>query len=63
VDAKGGQSDDAILAELVQLTDAVPRGTIVDVLSSDGAANQEFVVINDAEGWSIDYTNSTSTAR
>ena len=40
-----------------------PRGTIVDVLSSDRAANGEFVLINDAEGWTINYSDSTSIRR
>ena len=34
----------------------VPRGNVVDILSSDGSINVELVVINDAEGWTIDYS-------
>jgi len=36
----------------------VPRGNVVDILSSDGTIDTELVVINDAEGWTIDYSTS-----
>lgn len=32
-----------------------PRGSIVDVLSSDGVVNSEVIVLNDAEGYGLDY--------
>lgn len=34
----------------------VPRGSIVDVKSSDDVVNKEIIVINDAEGIKIDYS-------
>ncbi|MDR0298322.1 MAG: DNA/RNA non-specific endonuclease [Streptococcaceae bacterium] len=40
-------------------SETIPRGSIVDEKSSDGALNSEIVVINDAEGISIDYTAGT----
>jgi len=33
----------------------IPRGSVIDILSSDGSINTEIVVINDAEGWAINY--------
>ncbi|WP_225420453.1 DNA/RNA non-specific endonuclease [Lapidilactobacillus bayanensis] len=41
-------------------SETIPRGSIVDIKSSDGVLNKEIVVINDAEGISIDYNNGTS---
>ena len=33
----------------------IPRGSVVDIISSDGTINTEIVVINCAEGWTINY--------
>lgn len=41
--------------------ETMPRGSIVDELSSDGAINVEVVVVNDAEGWHIDYATGAAT--
>ena len=37
----------------------IPRGSIVDVLSSDKKINERFVVINSAEGYKVNYLNGT----
>lgn len=42
-------------------SERIPRGSIVDVLSSDGALNQEFVIINSAENFLIDYVTGEIT--
>jgi len=43
--------------------ETIPRGSIVDLKSSDGIIDIEIVVINSAEGLDIDYnSNDTSTA-
>ena len=41
----------------------IPRGSIVDIKSSDGAINTEIVVINAAEGIKVDYNNGDSDAK
>ena len=43
--------------------EVIPRGSIVDERSSDGVVDAEYVVINDAEGWLIDYTTGVATRR
>lgn len=35
----------------------IPRGSIVDVLSSDKEINERFVIINSAEGYKVNYSN------
>lgn len=37
----------------------IPRGSIVDVLSSDKKINERFVIINSAEGYKVNYLNGT----
>lgn len=37
--------------------ETIPRGSIVDIKSNDGTINKRIVVINDAEGYHIDYQN------
>lgn len=37
----------------------IPRGSIVDVLSSDKEINKRFVIINSAEGYKVNYLNGT----
>lgn len=39
----------------------LPRGSIVDILSSDGKLNREVIVINAAEGHDIDYKTGSFT--
>ena len=46
---------DYMTRPVYQGEEKVPRGSIVDVKSSDGEVNQEIIVINDAEGIKIDY--------
>lgn len=40
----------------------IPRGSIVDEYSSDGVLNIEIVVLNDAEGVSMDYYTGSATS-
>jgi len=42
--------------------ETMPRGTVIDELSSDGALNVQLVVINAAEGWDIDYSSGSFTS-
>ncbi|MZQ81078.1 deoxyribonuclease [Paenibacillus sp. 5J-6] len=42
--------------------ETIPRGSIVDVKSSDGSLNFEIIVINDAEGHTINYNNGADTS-
>jgi len=44
-------------------SEKIPRGSIVDILSSDNSINTEIVVINDAEGWTIDYSTGAVSQR
>lgn len=37
----------------------IPRGSIVDVLSSDKKINERFAIINSAEGYKVNYSNGT----
>ncbi len=48
---------------LYQGNETIPRGSIVDIMSSDGSINKEIIVINDAEGWNLDYNTGDFTAR
>lgn len=41
----------------------VPRGTIIDIKSSDNELNTRIVVINTAEGFAIDYTSGQYKAK
>lgn len=41
----------------------IPRGSIVDIKSSDGEIDTEIVVINSVEGIKINYTTGTSNAK
>lgn len=40
---------------IYEKSERIPRGTIVDEKSSDGKLNYRFVIINDAEGYTINY--------
>lgn len=42
--------------------ETMPRGSIVDMKSSDGALDAEIIVINSAEGIELDYKSGASTA-
>lgn len=44
-------------------SEIIPRGSIVDIKSSDGQLNVEYVIINSAEGIKINYSNGTSNAK
>lgn len=44
-------------------SETMPRGSIVDVRSSDKSLNTEVVVINDAEGIRIDYQDGSNNAK
>jgi DNA-entry nuclease len=46
---------------LYQGSETVPRGSIVDEKSSDGSLNKEIVVINSAEGISINYQTGAAS--
>ena len=48
---------------LYQGSEQIPRGSIVDIKSSDGAVNTEIVVINDVEGIKISYNTGSSNAK
>ena len=48
---------------IYQGSELIPRGSVVDELSSDGTVNAETVVINDAEGWTINYNTGDVTHR
>lgn len=39
--------------------ETIPRGSIVDIKSSDNTLNTEVVIINSAEGLEIDYASGT----
>jgi DNA-entry nuclease len=41
--------------------ETMPRGSVVDERSSDGAINAEIVVVNDAEGYRINYVTGAQT--
>lgn len=41
-------------------SETIPRGSIVDIKSSDGVINKEIVVVNSVEGISIDYNNGSN---
>lgn len=41
-------------------SETIPRGSIVDIKSSDGIINKEIVVVNSVEGISIDYNNGSN---
>lgn len=41
----------------------IPRGSVVDILSSDGVLNQRLVIINAVEGYVINYHDGTFTER
>lgn len=43
--------------------ESIPRGSLVDIKSSDGVINTEIAVINDAEGIKINYSNVTTNAK
>ncbi|WP_408640964.1 DNA/RNA non-specific endonuclease [Secundilactobacillus angelensis] len=43
--------------------ESIPRGSLVDIKSSDGAINTEIAVINDAEGIKIDYSTGDNNAK
>lgn len=45
---------------LYKNSETIPRGSVVDIKSSDGAINKEIVVINSVEGISIDYNNGSN---
>lgn len=47
---------------LYQGNETIPRGSLVDLKSSDQQVNAEIVVINDAEGISINYASGSSQA-
>ncbi|MDN6108559.1 MAG: DNA/RNA non-specific endonuclease [Lactococcus sp.] len=47
---------------IYQESETVPRGSVVDIKSSDGKLNTEIVVINSAEGLSIDYQATSPVA-
>ncbi len=40
----------------------IPRGSVVDERSSDGSLNTQFVIVNDAEGWTINYKTGAMTS-
>lgn len=42
--------------------ETIPRGSIVDEKSSDGSLNIEIIVINDAEGQTINYNSGADTS-
>lgn len=48
---------------LYQGSEQIPRGSIVDIKSSDSAVNTEIVVINDVEGIKISYNTGSSNAK
>ncbi|WP_283678706.1 DNA/RNA non-specific endonuclease [Lentilactobacillus sp. Marseille-Q4993] len=43
-------------------TETMPRGSVVDIKSSDGELNKEIVVINSAEGIKINYNDGSNNA-
>ncbi|MQW23106.1 MULTISPECIES: DNA/RNA non-specific endonuclease [unclassified Lactococcus] len=47
---------------LYQGSEKIPRGSLVDIKSSDGVLDTEIVVINSAEGNKIDYTSGSNKA-
>lgn len=44
-------------------SEEIPRGSIVDIKSSDGDLNTEIVVLNDVEGIRINYNDASSDAK
>lgn len=48
---------------LYQKSETMPRGSVVDVRSSDKVLNTQIVVINDAEGIKIDYSDGRNNAK
>lgn len=44
-------------------TESIPRGSLVDIKSSDGTINIEIAVINDAEGIKINYNTGANNAK
>ncbi|WP_203648273.1 DNA/RNA non-specific endonuclease [Secundilactobacillus yichangensis] len=43
--------------------ESIPRGSLVDIKSSDGTINTEIAVINDAEGIKINYNTGANNAK
>lgn len=43
--------------------ESIPRGSLVDIKSSDGTINTEIAVINDAEGIKINYSTGANNAK
>ncbi len=48
---------------LYEGSEDIPRGSVVDIKSSDGVLNSEIVVINSVEGIKINYNSGTSNAK
>ncbi|GAK48698.1 deoxyribonuclease [Secundilactobacillus oryzae JCM 18671] len=48
---------------LYHAKEEVPRGSVVDIKSSDGVINTEIVVINSVEGIQLDYSDGSSDAK
>ncbi|GAX02964.1 hypothetical protein IWT140_00562 [Secundilactobacillus pentosiphilus] len=44
-------------------SESIPRGSLVDIKSSDGTINTEIAVINDAEGIKINYNTGDNNAK
>ncbi|PWF99498.1 DNA/RNA non-specific endonuclease [Levilactobacillus bambusae] len=47
---------------LYQADETIPRGSVVDIKSSDGRLDQEIVVLNSVEGYQINYTNGSNSS-
>ncbi len=48
---------------IYQGNESLPRGSLVDIKSSDGTINTEIAVINDAEGIKINYNTGANNAK
>lgn len=44
-------------------TETMPRGSVVDIKSSDGSINKEIVIINSVEGINVNYSDGSNDAK
>ncbi|ANZ60564.1 DNA/RNA non-specific endonuclease [Secundilactobacillus paracollinoides] len=57
------QTIDYETTPLYQGSETMPRGSIVDIKSSDNVINKEFVVINSVEGIKVNYNTGSTNAK